>query len=364
MEEKTNMAIAFPEPIPAYFFDAAEESQALDEHFNRRCVPQSSTENLLIASWNIANFGVQRRSENSLKIISHILKRFDLIAIQEVNDNFSKFKQTVEMMGNDFDFIISDTAGNSERLAYIYNKCKVKLDKLFGEVALRQRIYPKRDVTVHYRENRQDKTQTFKNLKFIPFDRNPFIASFACKNLNFIMANVHLYFGSFQKSSKETDRLKYARRVLEIHALAKWAKDRVKSGHAWNDHIVLLGDMNVPNMEKNEATIKALRQFSWTAVDLYKGSYLAKTEKLTRVGGSNLGNDKTYDQIAFAPTSLKENILSHGVFDFDAAIFPALWAEITSRKKHAQATRDFCKYVRRYISDHRPIWVELEVNRN
>ena len=176
------------------------------------------------------------------------------------------------------------------------------------------------------------------------------------------MANVHLYFGSFQKSSKESDRLKYARRVLEIHALAKWAKDRVKSGHAWNDHIVLLGDMNVPNMENNEATIKALRQFSWTAVDLYKGSYLAKTEKLTRVGGSNLGNDKTYDQIAFAPTSLKENILSHGVFDFDAAIFSDLWTDIASDQKHAQATRDFCKYVRRYISDHRPIWVELKVN--
>ena len=70
--------------------------------------------------------------------------------------------------------------------------------------------------------------------------------------------------------------LTLTRRVLEIYALAKWTKDRVKSGNAWNEHIVLLGDMNVPNMKNNEATIKALRQFSWKAVDLYQDSKLAK----------------------------------------------------------------------------------------
>lgn len=358
------MAIAFPEPSPSLQIDSIIECEALNEHFLTRAVPVSHDQNLLLASWNIANFGVQSRSEDALKVIAFIMKRFDLIAVQEVNDNYRKFTKTVELMGDEFDFVMSDTAGNDERLAFVFNRQKVKLGKLFGEIALRPRIYPKRDVKVHYRQNRQNKVQVFKGLRYTPFDRNPFIGSFSCNDLDFVLANVHLYFGKFQQSSKESDRLKYARRVLEIHALAKWAKERLKSGNAWNEHIVLLGDMNVPNMEDNEATIKALRQFSWTAVDLYKGSYLAKTEKLTRVGGSNLGNDKTYDQIAFAPTSLKDNILSHGVFDFDAAIFPALWTEITSRKKHAQATRDFCKYVRRYISDHRPIWVELEVNRN
>ena len=51
--------------------------------------------------------------------------------------------------------------------------------------------------------------------------------------------------------------------------------------------------MNVPNMKNNEATIKALEQFSWTAGDLYEETGTARTERLTRIGGSNLGNDKT-----------------------------------------------------------------------
>ncbi len=32
-------------------------------------------------------------------LISHILKRFDLIAVQEVNDNFKTFAQVVKKMG-------------------------------------------------------------------------------------------------------------------------------------------------------------------------------------------------------------------------------------------------------------------------
>tara|TARA_Y100001970_G_scaffold294369_1_gene451890 strand:- start:38997 stop:40073 length:1077 start_codon:yes stop_codon:yes gene_type:complete len=356
------MAIAFPEPKPPLQINSNMEIDALNSHFLTRSVPASNNHNLLLASWNIANFGAQSRSVDALKVIAFIMKRFDLIAVQEINDDYRKFTKTVELMGDEFDFVMSDTAGNTERLAYVFNRRKVKLGKLFGEVALRPRIYPKRDVKVHYRQNRQNKVQVFKGLRYTPFDRNPFIGSFSCNDLEFVLANVHLYFGKFQQSSKESDRLKYARRVLEIHALAKWAKERLKSGNAWNKHIVLLGDMNVPNMRNNEATIKALREFSWTAVDLYKGSYLAKTEKLTRVGGSNLGNDKTYDQIAFAPTDLKSKIKSHGVFDFDAVVFRDKWGELTSRHSHASAVRAFNKYLRRYLSDHRPIWVELKTH--
>lgn len=354
------MSIAFPEPTPSLAINSGDEIQALNTHFSEREVPISKPGNLLLASWNIANLGAQKRSDNALKVIAHILKRFDLIAVQEINDDFRRFIKVVQYMGEDFDFVMSDTAGNSERLGYVYNKSKVSCGNLFGEVALRANIYPKRDVTVHYRQNRIDKTQVFKDLKFTPFDRNPFIGSFSSGKLDFVLANVHLYFGKFQESANEVDRLKYARRVLEIYALAKWANDRVKSGNAWNEHIVLLGDMNVPNMENNEATISALRQFSWKAVELYKDSKLAKTEKLTRIGGSNLGNDKTYDQIAFAPTSLKEKVKSFGVFDFDSVIFSDKWDELSSNNTHSKAVKAFNKYLRRYVSDHRPIWVELD----
>lgn len=359
-EGEQHMAVPFPKPDDPLDFNSALECTKLDAHFTLRNVPESSDNNLLIASWNIANFGVQDRTDESLLILAFIMKRFDLIAVQEVNDNFREFVRCVELMGDHFDFVMSDTGGNSERLAYVYNKNKVTADELFGEVALTERRFPKRDVTVRYRRHSQEMVQTFENVKFKPFDRNPFIGSFSSGNISFVMANVHLYFGAFQNSGSESKRLKYARRVLEIHALAKWARDRVKSGNAWNEHIILLGDMNIPNMEYNESTIKALHKFSWKAVDLYRGSGLARNEKLTRIGGSNLGNDKTYDQIAFAPTDLKNRVKQHGVFDFDNAVFDEKWQELSAQMSNGKAVRAFNKYLRYYLSDHRPIWVELD----
>jgi len=356
------MAIPFPEPSSPLRIRSSTEIRALDKQFAKRNVPDSKVNRLLLASWNIANLGVQDRSKGAREVIAHILKRFDLIAVQEINDDYRQFSKIVKIMGDDYDFVMSDTAGNSERLAYVYNTTKVSPGQLFGEIALRPREYPKKNVKVHYRQNRKDKVQTFKNVRFTPFDRNPFIGSFTCGNIDFVLANVHLYFGKFQQSSKESNRRKYARRVLEIYALAKWAKKRSVGGNAWDKDIILLGDMNVPNMDNNEATIKALEEFSWTSVDLYQDTNKAQAESLSRIGGSNLGNDKTYDQIAFAPTALRNRISNHGVFDFDAVVFASKWNDLIKIHTHSKAVKAFNAYLRHYISDHRPIWVELKID--
>ena len=62
-------------------------------------------------------------------------------------------------MDGNFDFIMPDEAGNSELLAFIYCSDKLRLDKLWGEVALTKREYPTRAVKVHYRESGQAKTR-------------------------------------------------------------------------------------------------------------------------------------------------------------------------------------------------------------
>ena len=356
------MAVPFPKPDTPLPIRASSEIEALNKHFQLRQVPVSTNERLLLASWNIANLGAQDRSAGARKVIAHILKRFDLVAVQEVNDDYRQFIDIVKLMGPSYDFVMSDTAGNDERLTFIYNKAKVAPGNLFGEVALRTKEYPRRNVKVTYRSGGQDKVQMFKNVRFTPFDRNPFIGSFSCGQVDVVLANVHLYFGAFQNSSSEVNRKKYARRVLEIFALARWANNRSAGGNAWDKDIVLLGDMNVPNMSDNEATINALQQFSWRAIDLYADSGLAQTTSLTRIGGSNLGNDKTYDQIAFAPTGLRDRVVSYGVFDFDAAVFAGKWESLAKSNTHAQAVKQFNPYLRHYLSDHRPVWVELRTN--
>ena len=356
------MAIPFERPEKPLRIRASTEIKALNEHFKDREVPKPKENHLLLASWNIANLGVQKRTAGARKVIAHILKRFDLVAVQEINDDYRQFTEIVELMGPKYDFVMSDTAGNDERLTFVYDKTKVVPGQLFGEIALRPREYPKRNVTVHFRQNRQDKTKTFRDVRFVPFDRNPFIGSFKCGNVDLVLANVHLYFGAFQKSSNEKKQKKYARRVLEIFALAKWAKNRSSGGNAWDKDIVLIGDMNVPNMKDNEATIDALEEFSWRAVNLYKETGLAETESLTRICGSNLGNDKTYDQIAFAPTSLRNRVEDHGVFDFDGAVFASKWKSLEKTRTKAETVKAFNKYLRHYLSDHRPVWVEIRTD--
>ena len=345
------MAIPFKSPTPKHRFTVSRELAALNRLFTKRGVPRSRNGHLLLGSWNIANLGGQGRAEGALRLIVHILKRFDLVAVQEVNDNFKTFSKIVEDMGASFDFIMTDTAGNEERLAFVYRKNKVTPTNLFGELALRPREYPRKTVKVRWRDaNKQDQVDVFKNHRFVPFDRNPYIGSFRSGSIDFVLANVHLYFGKFQNSKKRKEREKYARRVLEIFALSKWANSRFNKPTTYDKDIVLIGDMNVPAMDPKESTYKALVKFGWKPV-----GYVSKT------GGSNLGNDKTYDQMAFAPGSIGSRITKHGVFDFDKAVFKPLWNRISHELSKNRAIGLFNRHVKHHISDHRPLWVEIDI---
>ncbi|MDR1725233.1 MAG: hypothetical protein LBR28_02445, partial [Bacteroidales bacterium] len=52
-----------------------------------RDIPQkTATDTLLLATWNIREFGDNRRKE-SLYYIAEIVSRFDLVAVQEVSSN-------------------------------------------------------------------------------------------------------------------------------------------------------------------------------------------------------------------------------------------------------------------------------------
>ena len=346
------MAIPFKNPRPTYKYDVAEEKLAITNLFTERHVPTTKPGKLLLASWNIANLGVQKRWAEALELIAHILSRFDLVAIQEINDRYHAFKKVVERMGSDFDYIMSDTAGNNERLGYAYRKNKVTPANLFAELALRPREYPKRTVYVKWVDRQeQNCVEVYRDLRFEPFDRNPYIGSFRVGSFSFTLVNVHLYFGKFQNSRKVEERAKYARRVLEIYALSKWADRRFDKDTVYDKDIILLGDMNVPVMSETEDTYKALIEFGWKSLD-----YVART------AGSNLGNDKTYDQMVFAPGTIAQQVNNFGVFDFDNAVFKEVWDSLKDNYRRSTAIGKFNALVKHHISDHRPIWIELNVD--
>ena len=47
-------------------------------------------------------------------------------------------------------------------------------------------------------------------------------------------------------------------------------------------------------------------------------------------------------------------VFPKGVFDYDAVIFSDLWKDGTNLK-------NFKAYLRYYLSDHRPMWVQLSI---
>jgi len=342
---------SFGKPNPPLNYSLAAEKRAITRWFTHREVPEKHDGKLLLASWNIANLGEQKRDAKDLKLIAHLMSRFDLIAVQEIKDNLDHFSKVVDHMDGNYEWVINDTGGNNERLGYVYNTDKVHLGRLFAEIAIAKKDFIKHDVIVSYTKNRKKLVEVYFQHVFTPFDRNPFIGTFIANNLSFTLVNVHLYFGGFKNAAKIEERAKYARRVLEILMLSKWANKRLKGKNTYDKDIILLGDMNIPKMDDNEAAFRALKKSGLEPKDYY-----------TKTGGSNLSGSKTYDQMAITEGPIKDKLMTYDVFDFDNAIFSNKWDELVAEHGEKKARSKYNAYVKFYVSDHRPLWMQIDIS--
>lgn len=342
---------SFGEPTPPLNYSLATEKKAINSWFSNRNVPGKEDGTLMLASWNIANLGEQKRKDKDLKLIAHLMSRFDLIAVQEIKDNLEHFSKITNHMDGNYDWIVNDTAGNKERLGFIYDSEKVTLGRLFAEIAVPEKDFIKHDVVVSYEKRHKKMVEVYFQHEFTPFDRNPYIGTFEAGNVSFTLVNVHLYFGGFKNAAHIEERAKYARRVLEILMLSKWAVKRRKGKNTYDKDIILLGDMNVPRMDESEAAFRALKKSGLKPQDFY-----------TKTGGSNLSGSKTYDQMAITEGSIKDKLINYDVFDFDAAVFVKKWNELVEEYGEKKSIPKFNNYVKFYISDHRPLWMQLDIS--
>ncbi len=322
---------AFPKPKFPFSYNLQEEIDNLRQHNQARQIPAKDDEHLLLATWNIANFGIQQRRDDDLKLIAEIVGWFDVIALQEVRQNLTDLKKLLLLLGQNYSTVFTDASGNNERMVFIYDISKIKTRELVGEVA------------PYVSDLKNIKFEGVKT-KFDGFDRNPFIQSFNWNNLDFCLANVHLYYGSAKDSKKSMER-----RQLETFAVARWAKMQKEQKHNAEENIILLGDFNLPHMEPDDPIYKALTKFG-----------MILTEHSTLIGATLPSEAKSrttdvfqYDQIAFFPNMNNHYTSETGTFDFDGAIFKKLWQEVEEKKKKQS---QFNGYVRYYISDHRPLW--------
>jgi endonuclease/exonuclease/phosphatase family metal-dependent hydrolase len=260
------------------------------------------------------------------RVLAEMVSWFDLIAVQEANDNLGGLDALRKQLPANYRALFSDASGNQERGAFIYDSDKVELLDKVGRLSI--------------------PPNQLKNIKlpgtatvFPGFDRGPYMAAFSTLNGAFrlLLVNVHLFFGT------DRDPADMERRKLEAFAVAWWAARRHKSKFAYVSDIIPLGDFNLPHMDDNDPIFRALTS---------RGLKLPVDFTISQIGGSSLQGLKHFDQMAFFPSATNE-LKQIKVFDFDNVIYH----DVFTKKTPAE----FRSYVRFHVSDHRPLWAEFAV---
>jgi endonuclease/exonuclease/phosphatase family metal-dependent hydrolase len=188
---------------------------------------RNEDESFHLATWNIRDFGGHRlnpspRTPECFLYIAEIMSAFDLIAVQEVNENMTDFQTVMRLLGPHWNYLVTDQSGNMERLAFVYDTRKILFRHVAGEVVL-----------------------PAKNGKPpLQFNRTPYLVAFQSGWFKFNICTVHIYYGD----AKDT-----AQRKREIADVANFFSERQKKD---GETYILLGDFNILNPE--DATMKAL----------------------------------------------------------------------------------------------------------
>ena len=270
-----------------------------------------------VATWNIREFGKTPREEASINYIAEVMSNFDLVALTELRQELGDLKKVMKLLGPYWRVIYSDITfdrgGNRERIAYLYDSRVIEFTGLAAEAdPLRKK---NQDTNEYLAEN--------------SWWRSPYIASFRAGKFDFVVLTVHIRWGK----SKE-DRRKALKR------LAKWVDKRQKMDDVVDKDIFVMGDFNIPKI--GDSLYKAITS---------KG--LKAAEPLLGLKGTNILRNKNYDQILYYPKHTK-NITQGGVVDFYKDDFTPLYPK--------EIYKDMTKKDFTYqMSDHLPIWVQLDV---
>jgi endonuclease/exonuclease/phosphatase family metal-dependent hydrolase len=321
--------------------DVADRLLRLRTRLHHDLPERNVTRSILLATWNLREFGRNekrgRRLDESLLYIAEIISHFDLVAIQEVNQDLGDLQRLMKLLGNWWDYIVTDVtpgpSGNEERMAFIYDGRKVKFDHLAGELVLAP--------------TKQGVRQPA---------RSPFLCAFRTGWRRVSLCTVHIYYGT----SKPND----ATRVEEIRAIAKLLStrndQRQNAADGEPENVVLLGDFNIFN-QRGDETSAALEEHRFVV-----------PKALRRLPGTNLGQNKYFDQIAFHDPQGRLRTSAAGVFDFTQAIYgdgeSDAYAQAMERSGAPQPadakerTASYREWRTFQVSDHFPLWLELRTD--
>ncbi|BBD09199.1 endonuclease/exonuclease/phosphatase family protein [Desulfovibrio ferrophilus] len=325
----------------------AERLLRLRRELDAQVPARTLEETLLLATWNIREFGAGKyggRLPESIHYIAEVVSRFDLVAVQEVRRNLDALNRVRSVLGPYWKCVFTDTAegsrGNNERMAFLFDSRKVRFGGLAGELVI---------------PPLQDGRRTVGAAD--QFWRTPFVVGFKCGWSSFSLCTAHILWGSGGGDNPPD-------RVAEIKHLAQFMRTRALDPDSWSQNIVLLGDFNI--CDDDDETFKQLTDAGFTV------------PPEVRQHPSNAPKSKHYDQIAFFENDKRlETTGKAGAFDFFQTVFrdpddEALYVpdmgqgyetDSNDNPRDAQSKNGYWKKWRTFqMSDHLPLWVELRVD--
>ncbi|MEI4234919.1 endonuclease/exonuclease/phosphatase family protein [Roseovarius sp. D22-M7] len=345
--------------------DYAQVFPGLDEHARKRIIdgvlrlkralqadlpPRRTDDNLLFASWNIREFGhLTGRLPEAYHWIAEIISHFDLVAIQEVKRSLKDLDILMRLLGPHWGYMMTDItggpAGNKERSVYLYDRRRVQLSGLSGEVA----AWPELRAELAFESARPPEQ----------LSRAPHVTGFITGWKRFSLVNVHLAPGD----GSEDVRYRRDEVRLLLSALAE-ARDDM-----WTENLVLVGDMNLYAARDGD-TVALLESDGYVEPQALLGlpTNAAGTEIYDRMFLSSNEYFRLGTRSNGAPSGGTLDLFAHVFRDADKPSYrDAVISEYGGSRDIAGDEDVFDSYWRvhwrtRQLSDHLPIWIELETD--
>jgi exonuclease III len=322
------MSDQITDPLPN---DVSEELVTLLAALDK-VVPAKTADNLIVATWNVRGFDrftpkwrslpgdSPIRDLSNLLCITEVVRRFDVVAIQEVRGSANAFLTTIDVLGPDWGYLVTDVTkgdpGNNERLAFVFDRRRVRPSGLACELVVEA-----------------EQAGLSADAMTAQFARTPYAVSFAWEQQIFTLVTLHVLYGDVP-----------ADRIPELKEIAEWLADWSTSGDVWGENLMALGDFNIDR--KGDDLYGA---FTSTGLAVPAGlNFVPRTIFDDPDPEANPDHAHFYDQIAWFTDENGEPALSldfsnAGMFNFADGLIPA-------------ATRTQLSW---RISDHFPLWTEF-----
>ena len=383
----------------------------LDADPERFGFPMRRPGSLLLGSFNIRKLGdASKRRQATWDFLTRVCGQFDLMAIQEVQDDLEGLRRIMQGLGPGFELVVSDATGvfpgrdgMAERLAFIYRSDRVERTEIATDISVDRtavmttliehhdaidsaldvfetKMHDYEDKMLEFARGQRSRRPTKPQVQmptFLTFIRAPFMVSFRVPSasgadpLQFMAVNAHLYYGHYADDRRQ-----------EFSALLEWLVQRVRmKDRTYYQDFILLGDLNL-DFDNPENDIKRVEKqmkdldadspgdmhVNFPFLDAHPGeTEVYRTNARLKETFDHVGlffrDDRFFDHTVNDTAGTSVTGPDYGVFNFVRLFSEALRGQtIDPPERGATVSDEESDFIDRFddeVSDHLPIWIRI-----